>query len=273
MGSRNRACEVGGRGWRGREKEGEGKRVNERIMTKYLYFVVICMLNDKSKRNKKAMQFTCESYGVREDVYEILLYQYRYLIDEKFLTTETKEQGKVSRFAVRKQRLKWEKQGLIRRAYLYSPVAWVWSSQDALDLFGYPFKERKPSIDRLNHYHAENLVRLYLEHKNRVEGHPIIWKSERQIRKEQPKDSHAADGVAISHDGREVAIEVELSQKNTADIDNILEQLAYRYEHIVYFSHPRVYNFVNQRLKRLNPVDKAKFTNASLSVVPYIEVD
>jgi len=47
--------------------------------------------------------------------------------------------------------IKMEKQGLIRRAYLYSPMAWVWSSQDALDLFGYPFKERKPSIDPLNH--------------------------------------------------------------------------------------------------------------------------
>ena len=127
-------------------------------------------------------------------------------------------------------------------------------------------------MGRLNHYHAENLVRMYLEQKNRLEGKPIIWKSERQIRKEQPKNSHAADGVAISQDGREVAIEVELTQKNTADIDNILEQLAYRYEYIVYFSHPRVYNFVNQRLKRLNPVDKAKITNVPLSMIPYVEV-
>ena len=230
------------------------------------------MVNDRSERNKKAMQFTCESYGVREDVYEVLLYQYRYLIDDKFLTTDLKEPGRVSRFAVRKQRLKWQKQGLIRRAYLYSPLAWIWPSQEALDLFGYPFKERKPALDRLNHYHAENLVRMHLEQKNRLEGQPIFWKSERHIRKEQPKDSHAADGVAISQDGREVAIEVELTQKNTADIDNILEQLAYRYEHIVYFSHPRVYNFVNQRLKRLNPVDKAKFTNAPLSMVPYVEL-
>ncbi len=52
---------------------------------------------------------------------------------------------------------------LIRRAYLYSPVAWIWPSQKALDLFGYPFKDRKPAIDRLNHYHAENLVRMHLE--------------------------------------------------------------------------------------------------------------
>ncbi len=230
------------------------------------------MVNDRSERNKKVMQFTCESYGVREDVYEVLLYHYRYLIDDKFLTTATKEQGRVSRFAVRKQRLKWEKQGLIGRAYLYSPVAWIWPSQEALDLFGYPFKERKPSLDRLNHYHAENLVRLHIEQKNRAEGHPIFWKSERQIRKEQPKESHAADGVAISQDGREVAIEVELTQKNTANIDNILEQLADRYEHIVYFSHPRVYNFVNQRLKRLNPLDKVKFTNVPLSVVPHINL-
>ena len=128
------------------------------------------MLNDRSERNKKAMQFTCESYGVREDVYEVLLYQYRHLIDEKFLTTDPKEQGRVSRFAVRKQRLKWQKQGLIRRAYLYSPVAWIWPSQDALDLFGYPFKERKPSLDRLNHYHAENLVRHIWSRK-------IDWKA------------------------------------------------------------------------------------------------
>ena len=116
------------------------------------------------------------------------------------------------------------------------------------------------------------MVRLHLEQKNRLKGQSIYWKSERQIRKEQSKDSHAADGVAISQDGREVAIEVELTQKNTADIDNILEQLAYRYEHIVYFSHPRVYNFVNQRLERLSPIDKAKFTNAPLSMVPYVEL-
>ncbi len=107
------------------------------------------MLNDRSERNKKAVQFTCESYGVREDVYEVLLYQYRYLIDDKFLKTETKEQGKVTRFTVRKQRLKRQKQGLIRRAYLYSRVAWIWPSQECLDLFGYPFKERRPSLDRL----------------------------------------------------------------------------------------------------------------------------
>ncbi len=48
------------------------------------------------------MQFTCDSYGVREDVYEVLLYQYRYLVDDKFLTTATKEKERVTRFAVRK---------------------------------------------------------------------------------------------------------------------------------------------------------------------------
>ena len=136
--------------------------------------------------------------------------------------------------------------------------AWL-ASLNKLSL-GSTTSRRSAAKDRLNHHHAENLVRLHPEQKNRMGGQPIVWKSERQIRKEQPKDSHSADGVAISQDGSEVAIEMELIQKNTADIDNILEQLSYRYEHIVHFSHPRVYNFVNQRLRQLNPIDKANLS-------------
>ncbi len=230
------------------------------------------MMNDRSVRNKRVLEFICESYGVREDLLEILLYQYRYLIDEKYLETETRAKDRVTRFAVKKQRSKWQQQKLICRAYRYSPIAWVWPTQAALDEFGYPYLERKPAVSMLDHYHHQNLLRMHIEYKNRVDQTPVIWKSERQIRKEQPKDTHAADGEAQRPGTPVVAFEIELNQKKESDIDNILEQLAYRYEYIVYYSHPRVYRYVNSRLKRLNPFDKAKFTNVPLGQIPYAEL-
>jgi len=178
-----------------------------------------------------------EQYAVRMDHIQILL--------GRTATQKTKVDGVASTTMTRKIVFNsWEKNGLVQYTkFLYNKPAWVWLTGRGLYHTGLPYRSREPSIQNLNHYHHINAVRLVLETKG-IEN----WVSERHLRydlesnRHKQKDAalkakkpHLPDSI-ISYEGKEIAIEVELTRKNDNALNEILGELDRSYQYIWYFS-------------------------------------
>lgn len=188
-------------------------------------------------RQLDILKWIGEQYAVRMDHIQILL--------GRTATQKTKEDGVASVTLTRKTVLSsWEKNGLVHYTkFFYKKPAWVWLTGRGIHHVGLPFRSREPSIQFLNHYHQINSVRLFLETKGITS-----WVSERHLRykleanlqmqkdaSRNTKRPHLPDGV-VTYDGKEIAVEVELTRKSDSIIDAILSDLDQRYQYIWYFT-------------------------------------
>jgi hypothetical protein len=132
--------------------------------------------------------------------------------------------------AARWLRDRWRRVGWIdSRVVLADRPVFVWPTRLGLRTAGLSYAVWEPSPGALAHVEAVTDVRLHVE---RSES-DLSWVSERDI--STRPGAHRPDGLVVV-DGREVAIEVELTRKSRARVRAIVCELVARYSAIVYFT-------------------------------------
>jgi hypothetical protein len=124
--------------------------------------------------------------------------------------------------------------GLIstRRLLVGEPV-WVMPLAAGLRACGSPFGPWQPRLGLLLHVAAVNDVRLHVEHRSP----DAEWTCERVLARERGSGEHLPDGLVLLA-GQRVAIEVELTVKSRRRTTTILDELARRFDAVVYYCAP-----------------------------------
>jgi hypothetical protein len=122
-------------------------------------------------------------------------------------------------------------EGLVQtRRMLVGEPAWAIPTPAGMAACGSGFGVWRPRIGLLTHVAAVNDVRLHIQGRA-----PFTeWIPERVLAKERGAGEHLPDGVAIT-EGRKVAIEVELTVKSRSRVTAILDELAGRFDAVLYF--------------------------------------
>jgi DNA-binding MarR family transcriptional regulator len=126
-------------------------------------------------------------------------------------------------------------QGLIETfRMLADQPAWVTPTVRGLRACGSPYGVWRPRLSLIAHVAAVNDARLHVQARDPN----AQWISERLLAK-QRSDSrrHLPDAVVMS-EGRQIAIEVELTVKSRRRLEGILDQLARQHDATVYFCAP-----------------------------------
>lgn len=166
-------------------------------------------------RDLEVLGWVCEQYGARTDQLEILL-------------------GSGPR-SVQRVLARLREAGLIEtRRVLVGESAWVVPTRAGLRATGQGFGIWCLRLGSLMHVAAVNDVRLHISERSPESE----WVPERVLTKERRSGEHLADGVVITADGQRVAIEVELTVKSAVRVRSILEDLAGRYDTVLYFCAP-----------------------------------
>src|SRR4051794_1251756 len=144
-----------------------------------------------------------------------------------------------SSHAARWLRSRWERAGWARgRALLVGEPVFVWLTRRGQTLAGIDYAVWRPNAGMLAHIAAVTEVRLHV-----LDRHPgAVWVCERELHRELGADPagrqrHRPDGLVVI-DGREVAVEVELTLKRRARIEQIMTELVARYGSVTYFAAP-----------------------------------
>lgn len=131
---------------------------------------------------------------------------------------------------------RWQRAGWIesRQVWLGGPV-FIWLTGEGNELAGDRFKLWRPKLALLDHLAAVSDVRIQLEHEQRLGD----WTSERALAQRHSSRSshrpHLPDGV-LEQDGRQIAVEVELTLKSRARRASILSELTRAYDEVWYFA-------------------------------------
>jgi hypothetical protein len=136
-------------------------------------------------------------------------------------------------------RTRWERAGWARgRAMLVGEPVFVWLTRRGHGIAGIDYAVWRPHAGMLAHIAAVTDVRLDV-----MRRHPDgLWVSERELHREAAagrggRQRHRPDGLVVL-DGREVAVEVELTLKRRARIEQIMTELVARYGSVTYFAAP-----------------------------------
>jgi hypothetical protein len=113
---------------------------------------------------------------------------------------------------------------------LVGEPAWVIPTAAGMAACGAGFGLWRPRIGLIAHVAAVNDVRLHIQSR----APQTEWIPERALGRERGAGEHLPDGVAIT-EGRRVAIEVELTVKSRSRVTAILDELAGRFDAVLYF--------------------------------------
>jgi len=121
--------------------------------------------------------------------------------------------------------------GLITtRRLLVGEPAWVIPTGAGLRAAGHSFTVWQPRVGLLTHVAAVNDVRLHVQARSPESE----WIPERLLARERQAGEHLPDAVVLV-DGQRVAIEVELTIKSKRRLTAILDELAGRFDAVLYF--------------------------------------
>lgn len=119
------------------------------------------------------------------------------------------------------------------RRLIVGEPAWVIPTSAGLRVNGQGFAVWQPRLALLAHVAAVNDVRLHVQSRSPVSE----WVPERVLARERRASEHLPDGLVVT-DGQRVAIEVELTVKSRRRVTAILDELAQRFDAVVYFCAP-----------------------------------
>jgi hypothetical protein len=119
------------------------------------------------------------------------------------------------------------------RRLLAGEPAWVLPTAAGLRACGSGFGVWQPKIGLLAHVATVNDVRLHIQQRSPDSQ----WTSERTLARDRQAGEHLPDAVVLA-DGQRVAIEVELTAKSQRRVTGILDELAGRFDAVVYFCAP-----------------------------------
>ena len=124
--------------------------------------------------------------------------------------------------------------GLVRaERMIVGEPAWVMPTSAGMTACGSGFGVWHPRIGLLSHVAAVSDVRLHIQGR----APETEWIPERVLARERRAGDHLPDGVAIT-EGRRVAIEVELTVKSRERVTAILDEVAGRFDAVLYFCAP-----------------------------------
>jgi hypothetical protein len=179
-----------------------------------------------TKRDLYCIAWIADQYVIRADQVQRLLS--RFPDKEKPF-----KNGKTPALTTTKDQIsRWRRAGWVDyRRVLADEPGYMWCTKKGLALVGRDdYTAREPASTRLNHLFAVNQLRLWMDFK-------FAWKSERRYRADLSKQEikkgdvlgPIPDGLLITKDGV-IALEVEISPKKPADLEQKLIRLA---RHIV----------------------------------------
>lgn len=116
------------------------------------------------------------------------------------------------------------------RRLLVGEPAWVIPTGAGLRATGHGFAVWQPRVGLLAHIAAVNDVRLHVQ----ARSPDSEWVPERLLVREREAGAHLPDAVVLV-DGQRVAIEVELTIKAQRRVTAILDELAGRFDTVLYF--------------------------------------
>jgi hypothetical protein len=125
---------------------------------------------------------------------------------------------------------------ILTRRVLVGEAAWVIPMSAGLRTNRHRFALWTPRIGLLAHVAAVNDVRLYVQRRSPSSE----WVCERLLARERQTGEHLPDALVLA-DGRRVAIEVELTVKSQRRVTAILDELAGRFDAVLYFCAPAPY--------------------------------
>lgn len=146
---------------------------------------------------------------------------------------------RVSPTAVRTALRRWRSLDVAKSEKLFAhEPRLIWLTEKGSALVGSGVRYREPGTGILRHTALISRVRLWLEQRG-LGGQPVVqWTSERQWRREHQAavrgGAHVPDGIAVTPDGTEYAIEVEISDKGPSRTMTIAVQLTTAYQNVVY---------------------------------------
>jgi hypothetical protein len=166
------------------------------------------------RRDLEVLGWLGEQYGARADQLEVLMGCGPRTVQRTVARLRAAELVRVERMIV-------------------GEPAWVTPTSAGMAACGAGFGVWHPRIGLLAHVAAVNDVRLHIQGR----APETEWIPERLLARERRAGEHLPDGVAIT-EGRRVAIEVELTAKSRDRVTAILDELAGRYDAVLYFCTP-----------------------------------
>jgi len=154
--------------------------------------------------------------------------------------------GLVSESTARHTIDRWELAGLVvSKKILADEPGYCWLTPAGLRTAGLPFRPFTPAPASLPHIFWCARTRLELT----AQYPEWSWRSERWLRAEldqRIKSVKLPDALLVAEDGAAIAVEVELTQKNTLKLEEILQARTLVYAQTVYFAPPPVARALNQ---------------------------
>ncbi len=130
-------------------------------------------------------------------------------------------------------RLREQRLADVRRLLVGEP-AWAIPTVRGLRACGLQFGAWQPRLGSLEHVAAVTEVRLHIQSR----AGESEWVCERVLaREKQTPQEHLADGIVLL-DGRQIAIEVELTVKSKRRVRAIIDELSGRYDAVLYYCAP-----------------------------------
>lgn len=146
--------------------------------------------------------------------------------------------GPVSATPVRTAIRRWHKLGLVKVEKLYTGAPrMIWLTSEGAGVVG-ARGWREPGRGVQRHTAEVARVRLWLEQRGIAGQRVTSWISERVWRQGHRRmieqGQHVPDGVAVTEDGTQYAIEVELSDKGPGRTAAITQELTKTFSHVIY---------------------------------------
>ena len=147
-----------------------------------------------------------------------------------------------SHHAARWLRERWQAAGWVEaRALLVGRPVFLWLTRRGLRAAGLDYAVWRPAAGALAHVAAVTEVRLHVEARHER----AVWVSERDLGREAVRRGvHRPDGL-VRLDGRESAIEVELTLKERRRAARIMGELLAGYAAVSYFAAPAPYRLIS----------------------------
>lgn len=123
---------------------------------------------------------------------------------------------------------------------LYGKPAWVVPTGLGHRVTGDGFRAWSPNLGLLAHVAAVNDVRLHIQQRSL----DAVWVCERALARDRTVGQHLPDGLVVL-DGREMAVEVELTVKSAQRLEAIVGELTARYTTVLYFCSPSAHKRVS----------------------------
>ena len=209
-----------------------------------------------SDRDIFAFTWIAQQYAIRLDALHLLLEHYN------------QGQGKqdtLTAHAIKKAVRRWRQAGWVEvKKIIAGDPRWLYLSKAGLAYFGLDFPYYTPSLSKLPHIHQANVVRLFIEARH---GQAIAWHSERVLRKQRDKeDSRHLPDAEVVYQGTTIAIEVELSRKESGRLRAILNELKAEYGAAWYFVSQTCQDAVEEAVQQI-PNHQYVFRVYSLSAI------